>query len=122
MAYCINPDCSQRENPDNCAVCQNCGTSLILQNRYRIRHPLQVNRYAYTEVFEIEDLFVRDTPKVLKSLKELTPDLLRLFEQEESLLTSLQPYALPADVMLFLFVSNICRLQSAVRCYTKCSL
>ena len=22
MAYCINPDCSQRKNPDNCAVCQ----------------------------------------------------------------------------------------------------
>ncbi|MEH1925978.1 MAG: ABC transporter substrate-binding protein [Nostoc sp.] len=46
MTYCINPDCSQRENPDNCAVCENCTTPLILQNRYRIKHPLQINKYS----------------------------------------------------------------------------
>jgi eukaryotic-like serine/threonine-protein kinase len=101
MAYCINPDCSQRENPDNCAVCQNCGTPLILQNRYRIRHPLQVDRYCYTEVFEIEDLLELNQPKILKSLKELTPTLLRLFEQEASILTNLQHPGLPVGETLF---------------------
>ena len=106
MAYCINPDCSQRENPDNCAVCENCKTPLILQNRYRIKHPLQINRYSYTEVFEIEDLVNQDQPKVLKSLKEVTPDLLRLFEQEASILTSLQHPGLPAGEMLFPLVLN----------------
>ena len=78
MPYCINPDCSRRENPDNCAVCQNCQTPLILQNRYRLTHPLQADRYCYTEVFEIEDLINRDQPKVLKSLTQITPDLERL--------------------------------------------
>lgn len=106
MAYCINPDCSQRENPDNCAVCENCKTPLILQNRYRIKHPLQVDRYSYTEVFEIEDLVNQNQPKVLKSLKEVTPDLLRLFEQEASILTSLQHPGLPAAEMLFPLVLN----------------
>ncbi|MCC5629105.1 bifunctional serine/threonine-protein kinase/ABC transporter substrate-binding protein [Nostoc sphaeroides CHAB 2801] len=106
MAYCINPDCSQRENPDNCAVCENCKTPLILQNRYRIKHPLQIDRYRYTEVFEIEDLVNQNQPKVLKSLKEVTPDLLRLFEQEASILTSLQHPGLPAGEIIFPLVLN----------------
>ncbi|MCF2151250.1 bifunctional serine/threonine-protein kinase/ABC transporter substrate-binding protein [Desmonostoc muscorum LEGE 12446] len=114
MAYCINPDCSQRENSYNCAVCESCKTPLILQNRYRIKHPLQVDRYSYTEVFEIEDLFVQDTPKVLKSLKEVTPDLLRLFQQEASILTSLQHPGLPSGEILFPLVLNTGR---QLRCF-----
>ncbi|MCC5614230.1 bifunctional serine/threonine-protein kinase/ABC transporter substrate-binding protein [Nostoc sp. CHAB 5836] len=114
MTYCINPDCSQRENPDNCAVCKNCKTPLILQNRYRIQHPLQVDRCCYTEVFEIEDLVNLDQPKVLKSLKEITPDLLRLFEQEALILTSLQHPGLPAGEMLFPLVLNTGR---QLRCF-----
>jgi ABC-type branched-subunit amino acid transport system substrate-binding protein/predicted Ser/Thr protein kinase len=114
MAYCINPDCSQRENPDNCAVCKNCKTPLILQNRYRIKYPLQIDRYRYTEVFEIEDLVNQAQPKVLKSLKEVTPDLLRLFEQEASILTSLQHPGLPAGEMLFPLVLHTGR---QLRCF-----
>ncbi|MBX9256156.1 ABC transporter substrate-binding protein [Desmonostoc muscorum CCALA 125] len=114
MAYCINPDCSQRENSYNCAVCESCKTPLILQNRYRIKHPLQVDRYSYTEVFEIEDLFVQDTPKVLKSLKEVTPDLLRLFQQEASILTNLQHPGLPSGEILFPLVLNTGR---QLRCF-----
>ncbi|MCC5624558.1 bifunctional serine/threonine-protein kinase/ABC transporter substrate-binding protein [Nostoc sp. CHAB 5715] len=109
MAYCINPDCLQRKNSDNCAVCENCKTPLILQNRYRIKHPLQIDRYRYTEVFEIEDLVNQAQPKVLKSLKEVTPDLLRLFEQEASILTSLQHPGLPAGETLFPLVLHTSR-------------
>ncbi|MFM6132678.1 MAG: 4-Cys prefix domain-containing protein [Cuspidothrix sp.] len=101
MAYCINPDCSQRKNPDNCAVCQNCGTPLLLQNRYRLIHPLQIESHCYTEVFEIEDLLEQNRPKVLKSLKNVTPDLLRLFEQEVSILKNLQHPGLPIGETIF---------------------
>ncbi|MGM3309776.1 protein kinase domain-containing protein [Anabaena sp. WFMT] len=101
MAYCINPDCSQRKNPDNCAVCQGCGTPLLLQNRYRLIYPLQLEAHSYTEVFEIEDLLERERPKVLKSLKNVTPDLLRLFEQEVSILTNLQHPGLPVGETIF---------------------
>ncbi|MBU7581894.1 MAG: ABC transporter substrate-binding protein [Nostoc sp. TH1S01] len=113
MVYCINPDCSQRENPDNCAVCQNCATPLILQNRYRLKYPLQVDKYRYAEVFEIEDL-LENKPKVLKSLKELTPELLRLFEQEASILTSLQHPGLPVGKILFPLLLNTGR---QLRCF-----
>jgi serine/threonine protein kinase len=101
MAYCINPDCSQRKNPDNCAVCQTCGTALLLQNRYRLIHPLQLETHSYTEVFEIEDLLERERPKILKSLKNVTPDLLRLFEQEVSILTNLRHPGLPVGETIF---------------------
>ncbi|MBD2250590.1 bifunctional serine/threonine-protein kinase/ABC transporter substrate-binding protein [Nostoc parmelioides] len=106
MAYCINPDCSQRENSDTSAVCQNCGTPLILQNRYRLRHLLQTDRRSYTEVFEIEDLVNRDQPKVLKSLKEVTPQLERLFQQEASILQTLRHPGLPISEALFPLVLN----------------
>ncbi|MBU7583364.1 MAG: ABC transporter substrate-binding protein [Nostoc sp. TH1S01] len=107
MVYCINPDCSQRENPDNCAVCQNCKTPLILQNRYRLKHPLQIDKYRYTEVFEVDDLLEPAQPKILKSLKEATPDLLRLFDQEASILTNLQHPGLPVgDTIFSLFLNT----------------
>ncbi|MBD2300814.1 bifunctional serine/threonine-protein kinase/ABC transporter substrate-binding protein [Nostoc sp. FACHB-190] len=106
MLYCINPDCSQRENPDNCAVCQNCKTPLILQNRYIIKQPLQVDKYRYTEIFEIEDLLDNNKLKILKSLKQVTPKLLRLFEQEASILISLRHPGLPVGEILFPLVLN----------------
>jgi eukaryotic-like serine/threonine-protein kinase len=106
MAYCINPDCSKRENPDNCAVCQTCKTPLIFQNRYKIKHPLQVDKSFHTEIFEIEDLAHQNQIKVLKSLKDVTPHLLQLFEQEVSILTSLQHPGLPVGETLFPLVLN----------------
>jgi eukaryotic-like serine/threonine-protein kinase len=114
MAYCINPDCSRRKNPDNFAVCQNCKTPLILQNRYRLRHPLQVDTGIYTEVFEIEDLVNPDQPKVLKSLKEVSPELERLFQQEASILTTLRHPGLPVGEAMFPLVLNTGR---QLRCF-----
>jgi WD40 repeat protein len=35
MSYCLNPTCSQPENPDNANFCQACGAMLRLGNRYR---------------------------------------------------------------------------------------
>ncbi len=117
MAYCINPDCSRRKNPDNCAVCQNCQTPLILQNRYLIKHPLQAeqdNYTRYTEVFEIQDLVNPEKPKVLKSLKEVSPELERLFEQEASILISLRHPGLPVGEVIFPLVLNTNR---QLRCF-----
>lgn len=36
MSYCVNPACTQPKNPKNATVCQSCGNSLLLHNRYRI--------------------------------------------------------------------------------------
>jgi WD40 repeat protein/tRNA A-37 threonylcarbamoyl transferase component Bud32 len=39
MSYCLNPICQQPQNPDSAKFCQNCGTKLLLGDRYR---PLKV--------------------------------------------------------------------------------
>jgi ABC-type branched-subunit amino acid transport system substrate-binding protein len=118
MAYCINPDCSRRENPDNCAVCHNCKTPLIIQNRYLIKHPLKSekeNYTRYTEVFEIQDLITPEKPKVLKSLKESSPELERLFAQEASILKDLQHPGLPICEAIFnLFLNTGRQLRCLV--------
>ena len=35
MSYCPNPDCRHQQNPTGTTFCQNCGSRLLLQNRYR---------------------------------------------------------------------------------------
>lgn len=35
MSYCLNPDCRKPQNPGSFKFCQNCGTSLLLGDRYR---------------------------------------------------------------------------------------
>ena len=38
MSLCINPDCPRPDHPDNgeASDCQACGTTLILQGRFRV--------------------------------------------------------------------------------------
>lgn len=35
MSYCLNPDCTRPQNPIGAKFCQNCGSKLLLQGRYR---------------------------------------------------------------------------------------
>ncbi|HIK12221.1 MAG TPA: serine/threonine protein kinase [Oscillatoriaceae cyanobacterium M33_DOE_052] len=35
MSYCLNPNCLSPENPDGKIVCINCGTKILLKDRYR---------------------------------------------------------------------------------------
>lgn len=35
MTYCLNPDCQTPENPTDTKFCLNCGSSLLLKERYR---------------------------------------------------------------------------------------
>ena len=35
MSYCLNPSCQQPQNPDLTKFCQNCGSKLLLKERYR---------------------------------------------------------------------------------------
>ncbi|MFM7370658.1 MAG: protein kinase domain-containing protein, partial [Sphaerospermopsis kisseleviana] len=81
------------------------------------KHPLQAeqdNYTRYTEVFEIQDLVNPEKPKVLKSLKEVSPELERLFEQEASILISLRHPGLPVGEVIFPLVLNTNR---QLRCF-----
>ncbi|MGK7925883.1 MAG: protein kinase [Spirulina sp.] len=40
MTYCLNPQCSQPQNPDNYQFCSRCGSQLLLGDRYRTLEPI----------------------------------------------------------------------------------
>ncbi|HBE19253.1 MAG TPA: protein kinase [Cyanobacteria bacterium UBA11149] len=93
MIYCINPDCKNRQNPDDLAKCQTCGTELLIKGKYRLIKPLrQLNPRHYTDVFEVDDAGTR---KVLKVLKDKTPRLIEMFEREAFTLQILNHPGIP---------------------------
>lgn len=101
MNYCINPQCQNRQNPEELDVCQACGTALLISNRYRIIRPLREPKLAYpTDIFAVEDwgMGLEDwgSLKVLKVLKyDNNPDLVRLFKQEARVLMWLRHPGIP---------------------------
>lgn len=91
MSYCINPRCPNRQNPDNLANCQSCGTPLLVNNRYRLVKPLrELDEFSPTEIFEIDDA---GASKVLKVLKR--PKLSQMFEREARVLQQLKHPGIP---------------------------
>jgi ABC-type branched-subunit amino acid transport system substrate-binding protein len=97
MIYCINPQCSQRQEPETASDCEACHTTLLINNRYRLVRPLRTldKAHPYGEIFEVEDLEDDRTPKVLKVLKNNCPKLVELFKQEARLLIKLKHPGIP---------------------------
>lgn len=56
MTYCLNPDCPQPKNPPNTQVCEACGTSLMLRDRYRISRALGQGGFGATYLANIMTL------------------------------------------------------------------
>lgn len=91
MSYCINPKCQKRHNLDDQEYCQACGTTLLLQKRYRLLQPLrELNESNHTEVFIVDD---RGVQKVLKVLKNL--QFRSMFEREAHTLQQLKHPGIP---------------------------
>ncbi len=55
MSYCLNPDCEQPENQKNAQVCLNCGTKLLLKQRYRAIKPIGQGGFGRTFLAVDED-------------------------------------------------------------------
>jgi CHASE2 domain-containing sensor protein len=101
MSYCINPWCFERQNSDELEFCQSCGTSLTINERYRILRPLRkLNNCHHTEIFEIDNL---GTIKVLKVLTSDRRQLIHLFEQEANILKQLHHLGIPRVDTCFTF-------------------
>ncbi|MDZ8105932.1 MAG: CHASE2 domain-containing protein [Nostoc sp. DedQUE12a] len=101
MSYCINPWCFHRINPDDREFCQNCGSSLIINERYRVIKPLrELDRNHHTEIFEIDNL---GTIKVLKVLTSSRRRLIELFEQEARISKQLKHLGVPQVDTYFCF-------------------
>jgi serine/threonine protein kinase len=96
MSYCINPNCLQRENRGCQEICSTCGTSLLIQDRYRLIKPIQdLKRSKYFEIFEVEDSLLKCN-KVLKVLKIDREELTDLFRREAQVLSWLEHPGIPA--------------------------
>jgi serine/threonine protein kinase len=48
MSYCLNPFCPKTQNPDNVTLCQSCGATLKLQNRYTALKPIGQGGFGRT--------------------------------------------------------------------------
>lgn len=87
MIYCVNPSCSQPKNAPTALICENCGSKLLLHERYRILGIL--GRGGFGATFAASDLSLRGNPIcVVKQLRPSTddPNIFRiakeLFERE----------------------------------------
>lgn len=88
MSYCINPNCSNRQNPNDLEYCQACGTKLLINERYQITKLLRTGQGYNSEIFEVKDLNEQVNPKVLKCLatKHKDSKFAELFEKEAQVL------------------------------------
>lgn len=88
MSYCINPNCPNRQNPDDLELCQACGTKLLINDRYQIIRPLRTGQAYNSEILEVQDFNERGTSKVLKSLaiRHNNSQFAELFEKEARVL------------------------------------
>ncbi|AFY36119.1 serine/threonine-protein kinase [Calothrix sp. PCC 7507] len=96
MSICINPVCPQpnQSDQDENRFCQSCGSQLELQGRYRVMRLLSENT-GFSKVYEV---YEKDTPKILKVLKEdLSEDAkaVELFQQEVAVLAQLKHPGIP---------------------------
>ncbi|MGD1699942.1 protein kinase domain-containing protein [Dapis sp. BLCC M229] len=92
MSYCLNPNCPNPSDPLNAGrrTCCQCGSELLLQNRYRIIQPLGGGGFGKT--YLVEDQGVK---KVLKVLLKSHPKAISLFQQEAQVLISLRNPGIP---------------------------
>ncbi|MBD2296945.1 protein kinase [Anabaena sphaerica FACHB-251] len=100
MSYCLNPDCTNPDDPLNTneQICYHCNTELVLQNRYRgIR---LLGKGGFGKTFEVEDLFTTSSGqpnprKVLKVLLNTSSKAVELFQREADVLSRLQHPGIP---------------------------
>lgn len=92
MSYCLNPNCPNPSDPLNAGRrnCCQCGSELLLQNRYRVIKPLGGGGFGKT--YLIDD---RGIEKVLKVLLKSHPKAISLFQQEAQVLISLRNPGIP---------------------------
>lgn len=87
MSYCLNPTCPQPKNPSNAALCQACGSKLLLRDRYRVQKALGQGGFGATFLAKDESL-PGEPCCVIKQLRPATagahllPMARELFERE----------------------------------------
>ncbi|NEO90689.1 MAG: protein kinase [Moorea sp. SIO3G5] len=87
MSYCLNPTCTQANNPEHADLCQACNSKLLLLDRYRVIKPLGQGGFGATFLATDQSLPGKPTC-VIKQLRpsakssEISPMARDLFERE----------------------------------------
>lgn len=69
MRYCVNPYCPERENRDDSDTCVECGTRLLINDRFWIVAPLTARRPSeHSQVYEIKDLQRPEYRQIMKTV------------------------------------------------------
>ncbi|WOB42296.1 protein kinase [Thermoleptolyngbya oregonensis NK1-22] len=112
MTLCINPRCTQPENPDNAQFCQNCQSALLLKQRYRATKVLGGGGFGKT--YDVSDLGTRN--KVLKVLINNSPKAVELFQREAEFLSTHNSAGIPKAEKGSYFVFQPHDEQAPVHC------
>ena len=125
MTCCLNPDCSQPNNPDSAEFCESCGQRLemLLRNRYR---PIQLlGQGGFGRTYLAEDADRLDTACVIKQFTHRSHNdenfvkAVRLFNQEALRLNELGEHPqIPTLLAYFEHDSNLYLVQQMVEGHT----
>jgi eukaryotic-like serine/threonine-protein kinase len=103
MSYCINPQCSDRHNPDTATSCQACNTQLSLYGgRFQVLAKIsKPNHNPASEVFKVSDYRDNQRSKVLKTLTNTTAEFATRFDREIEILKKSKNSGIPAYIVDF---------------------
>jgi WD40 repeat protein/tRNA A-37 threonylcarbamoyl transferase component Bud32 len=94
MSYCLNPICQQPKNPADAKFCQNCGLSLLLNDRYRVLKLIGQGGFGRTYLAIDQENPEQPACVIKQFLPKLLgdrhfPKAINLFEQEAARLAQL---------------------------------
>jgi serine/threonine protein kinase/ABC-type branched-subunit amino acid transport system substrate-binding protein len=103
MSYCINPQCSDRQNSDDASCCRACNTQLALYGgRFQISEKIsKPNHSPEWEVFIVTDNRDPDKWKVLKTLTDNEREFKTRFKREIEILKNSKNSGIPAYIIDF---------------------
>ena len=91
MALCLNPDCSKPQNPDGNKFCQNCGSKLLLGDRYRVEQSIGAGSFSQT-FLGIDEYVPSQTRCVIKQFRHQSEKVAQSFERELAKLEELSEH------------------------------
>jgi serine/threonine protein kinase len=88
MAYCLNPNCAQPQNPDSLQFCQSCGWSLALRGMYQAIAPIgqggmgRTFRAINLDKFNQPCVIKQFLPQGISTSKQALAKAIELFHRE----------------------------------------